>query len=98
MAKPSAHNRVELARVVKSLPDKPDSGFVDEKLYKTFMSDGKILEKLTARWKDRGDLHSWGWKVVAKHKEWDKKTYEDKQQLCNIWVEQKLKQGYTKLS
>ena len=70
MAKLSARGRVELARFEKRTPDSndPNEAFVDNRFQLAAMSDGHILKKMTARWKDTGRIHDWGWKDLAKVK------------------------------
>lgn len=81
MAKLSSHGRRELARVSRerSYPDRAANDLVSwERTTLALMSDGVVLQKLDSRfWPGPydtpgevaagGRLHSYGWKVYAKH-------------------------------
>lgn len=68
MAKLKARGRRELVRMVADLVEEPDSSFTEGKHYAALMTDGNVLVRQTARWKDSGQLHDWGWKVKGKIK------------------------------
>lgn len=88
MAKLSARGRTVLAGFTKQTrPDDTNDGlgFRNFITTKRFMSDGVILAKQTAYWKDTGKQHSWGWKVHAK-------LAPDK---LEEWKAAKIKHGWT---
>lgn len=73
MAKLSARGRKEVFRVSKKTEvTDPSRGIHWEKLFKTLMTDGTILEKrqvlFVATEYSSERLHDWGWKVVGKLK------------------------------
>lgn len=63
MAKLSAYGRTQVASAVKESDLTPEDEYsaVWRKHERRLMSDGKVLEKITVKWRD-GRRHDWGWK------------------------------------
>ena len=68
MAKLSARGRKEVFRLERQLLSESDSAFTENRLTIAVMDDRTILQKHSARWKDTGKLHTWGWKKKGKLK------------------------------
>ncbi len=71
MARLKSYGRQEILRVRKSLPD--SESFIDNRKELAVMTDRKILEKHSARFRPdqfypKGNPTTWGWKVRGKVK------------------------------